>query len=135
MVLGHQKQLRERFKRHPDCDMVFRLVPKSGYNQAFGILITWSTISYACLLIEALSLYHKNGDDGSRLATELMPYVISSGMSVIDLFDCLPSSVESLCSLISMFPHDIGIPYIPSLSCKYFLILHILQQTNCVSAA
>lgn len=73
------------------------------------------TTKHACLLIEALSLYHKDGDDGSRLATELMPYVISSGMSVIDLFDCLPSSVESLCNLISMFPHDIGIPYIPRL--------------------
>ena len=44
MGLGHQKQFRQRIKRHTDCNMIFGLVPKPGYDQAFGILITRSTV-------------------------------------------------------------------------------------------
>ena len=45
MGLSHQEQLRQRIKRHTDCNMIFRLIPKSGYDQTFVILITRSTVS------------------------------------------------------------------------------------------
>ena len=45
MGLGHQKELRQRVKRHTDCNMIFGLVPEPGYDQAFGILITGTTVS------------------------------------------------------------------------------------------
>ena len=45
MGLGHQEQLRQRIKRHADCNMIFGLVPKPGHNQAFGILIAGATVS------------------------------------------------------------------------------------------
>ena len=40
---------------------------------------------------------------------------MGTGMRVIDLFDQSPYSVESLCFIISRFPHDIGIPLLPML--------------------
>ena len=46
MGLGHQEQLRQRIKRHADCNMIFGLVPKPGHNQAFGILIAGTAVSY-----------------------------------------------------------------------------------------
>ena len=45
MGLGHQKQFRQRIKRDTDCNMIFRFIPKSGYDQTFVILITRSTVS------------------------------------------------------------------------------------------
>lgn len=73
------------------------------------------TTRQATLLIDALAIYHKDEDDETSLATEFMPYIVRSGMRVIDLFDQSPNSVESLCFLISQFPRDIGIPLIPML--------------------
>ena len=45
MGLGHQEQLRQRIKRHTDCNMIFRLVSKPGHDQAFCILISGTTVS------------------------------------------------------------------------------------------
>ena len=45
MGLGHQEQLRQHIKRHADCNMIFRLVPKTGHNQPFCILIAGATVS------------------------------------------------------------------------------------------
>lgn len=45
MGLSHQEQLRQRIKRHADCNMIIGLVPKPGHNQAFGILIAGATVS------------------------------------------------------------------------------------------
>ena len=45
MGLSHQEQLRQRIKRHADCNMIFGLVSKPGYDQAFGILISGTTVS------------------------------------------------------------------------------------------
>ena len=45
MGLSHQEQLRQRIKRHADCNMIFRLVSKPGYDQAFCILISGTTVS------------------------------------------------------------------------------------------
>ena len=62
------------------------------------------------LFIRSITLH-----DGTRLATEFMPYIMRTGMRIIDLFDQSPYSVDSFCFLISRFPHDIGIPLIPML--------------------
>ena len=67
------------------------------------------------LLIDALYLYHKDGDKGTRLAAEIMPVLMSRGISAIDLFDYHPSSIEALCNLMTLFPHEIGINCIPML--------------------
>lgn len=69
----------------------------------------------ACLLIDALYLYHKDGDQGSRLAVEIMPHILSRKINAIDLFDCHPSSIEALCNIMTLFPHDIGVHCIPML--------------------
>lgn len=46
MGLGHQKQLRKCIECHTDRNMVFRLIAKPRNNQALGILITGSAVSY-----------------------------------------------------------------------------------------
>ena len=46
----------------------------------------------------------------SRLAVELMPYIMNSGIQVIDVFDCDPSTVTDMIRIAQLFPHDIGIP-------------------------
>lgn len=69
----------------------------------------------ACLLIDALYLYHKDGDQGSRLAVEIMQHILSRKISTIDLFDRHPSSIEALCNIMTLFPHDIGVHCIPML--------------------
>ena len=46
MGLGHQKQLRQCIECHTDRNMVFRLVDKPWDDQALGILITGTAVSY-----------------------------------------------------------------------------------------
>lgn len=73
------------------------------------------TADHASILIHALQLYHKDENDGSRLAVELMPYIMNSGIQVIDVFDCDPSTVTDMIRIAQLFPHDIGIPLLPIL--------------------
>lgn len=103
--------------RHCEDDNVCHilLIFKDYLERIHGHEDFFITTKQAALLIDALALYHKDEDDGTRLATELMPYIMGTGMRVIDLFDQSPYSVESLCFIISRFPHDIGIPLIPML--------------------
>lgn len=103
--------------RHCNNENVYHLlmIYKDYLHRAANHEDFYLTTHHAALLIEALSLYHKGDDDGSRLATELMPFIIDSGMTAIDLFDCAPSSIDSLCELAQHFPHDIGIPYLDML--------------------
>lgn len=73
------------------------------------------TAGHASILIHALQLYHKDENDGSRLAVELMPYIMNSGSQAINVFDCDPSAVPDLIRIAQLFPHDIGIPLLPML--------------------
>lgn len=70
---------------------------------------------HVSLLIHALSLYHKDESDGSRLAVEFMPYIINSGIRAIDIFDRDPSSVVALIRIAQLFPNDVGIDLLPML--------------------
>ena len=46
MGLGHQKQLRKCIECHTDRYVIFRLIAKPWDDQALGILITGSAVSY-----------------------------------------------------------------------------------------
>ncbi len=103
--------------------MIFRDYLERMHNHEDFFL----TVKEATLLIESLAIYHKDEDDGSKLAVELMPYILNSGMRIVDLFDCSPASIQSLCSLICLFPHDIGLKWIP------MLVELIDQRTDSIS--
>ena len=84
------------------------MIYRDNLQHGSGSVMPEQSPTSASILIHTLQLYHKDQNDGSRLAAELIPIILSSGICVREIFDCDPSSVYDLIRIMRLFSHELG---------------------------